>query len=116
MYDKLLRKYKRLVKLNMKELKVYKAEFDTLINVYAGMLAQYEILTQRLIDNEFNIEVPTERGGSRKSALATAQEKLRTDLVMYTDRLMLNPKALFNKEPKSKKTSKLGIALSEIGK
>lgn len=96
MYEKLLRKYKKLVRESMKKLDVYKPEFDTLIDVYSGMLAQYMIITKRLIEEDFNIEVETQRGGSRKSATATAQEKLRTDLVIYSDRLMLNPKALLN--------------------
>lgn len=80
----------------MKALGVYQKEFDTIIDIYAGMLAQYDMLTQRLIDNNLDIEVETQRGGTRKSATATAQEKLRNDIIMYTDRLMLNPKALLN--------------------
>ena len=80
----------------MISLDVYRSEFDTLIEIYSGMLAQYDIITERLIDSKFDIEVETQRGGSRKSATATAQEKLRTDLIMYSDRLMLNPKALRN--------------------
>lgn len=96
MYMKYRTKYKNLVKKNMKKLEVYKPEFDTLIDVYSGMLAQYIIITERLIEDDFNIEVETERGGTRKSAMATAQEKLRMDIVTYSDRLMLNPKALLN--------------------
>jgi hypothetical protein len=92
-YSELVQGYKELVKDNMSSLKVYKPEFDTLIDVYSGMLAQYKIITERLIDSEFNIEVETQRGGTRKSATATAQEKLRTDLITYSDRLQLNPKA-----------------------
>lgn len=95
-YEKMIKKYKRKVKADMKALGVYQKEFDTIIDIYAGMLAQYDILTQRLIDNNLDIEVETQRGGTRKSATATAQEKLRNDIIMYTDRLMLNPKALLN--------------------
>mgnify|MGYP001953577405 CR=1 FL=1 len=117
LYEKLQKKYKRTVKANMQELKVYQPQFDTLINVYSGMLAQYEILTQRLIDNEFNIEVETQRGGTRKSATATALERLRADLVIYSDRLMLSPKALVNTKTDPKRGhSKLDQVLSELTK
>lgn len=101
----------------MVSLSVYKPEFDALIEVYSGMLAQYDILTKRLIEQEFDIEVETQRGGSRKSATATAHEKLRYDLIMYSDRLMLNPKALTNhKAISSEKESRLSKVLSEMDK
>ena len=99
----------------MISLNVYKAEFDTLIEVYSGMLAQYDLIMKRLINSDFDIEVETQRGGNRKSATATAQEKLRTDLIMYSDRLMLNPKALQNaKIEKHKEESVLSKFLSEM--
>ena len=111
-YAKLKRKYKKLVKANMVSLKAYRPEFDTLIDVYSGMLSQYDIITNRLIDSDFNIEVETERGGTRKSATATAQEKLRTDLITYSDRLMLNPKTLIiAKQDLKTKKSVLGEAM-----
>lgn len=112
-YAKLKRKYKKLVKANMVSLKAYRPEFDTLIEVYSGMLAQYDLITERLTTGNFNIEVETERGGTRKSATATAQEKLRTDLITYSDRLMLNPKALLvaKQDLNKKKASKFGEAM-----
>ncbi len=117
MYEKLQRKFKKLVKTSMKDLKVYQPQFDTLIDIYSGMLAQYQILTQRLIDNDFDIEVETQRGGSRKSATATALERLRADLIIYSDRLMLNPKILLNANlGVNKEPSTLGKILLELGK
>jgi len=115
MYTKYRTKYKNLVKRNMKKLDVYKPEFDTLIDVYSGMLAQYMIITERLVNEDFNIEVETERGGTRKSAMATAQEKLRMDVITYSDRLMLNPKALLMaKINVDKSKSKLNEMLKSI--
>lgn len=117
LYEKLQKKYKRIVKKSMEALKVYQPQFDTLINVYSGMLAQYEILTQRLIDSDFDIEVETQRGGTRKSATATALERLRIDLAAYSDRLCLNPQSMKTGKPGSgKKVSKLGEALSKLDK
>lgn len=94
MYEKLKRKYKNLIKKNMKQLNTYKPEYDMLIEVFAGILSEYDLLTAKLIESDFNIEVETERGGTRKSATATAHEKLRTDIAMYSDRMLLNPKMI----------------------
>ena len=117
MYEKRFKNYRRIVKKSMKALDVYQPQFDTLIDVYAGLLAQYEILVQRLIDSDFNIEVETQRGGARKSATATALERLRSDLITYSDRLMLNPKALMGaKMDIGKETSKLAQVLSQLNK
>lgn len=116
-YEKLLKKYRKLVKASMQSLGVYKLEFDTLIGVYAGLLAQYQIFTQRLIDAEMNVEVETERGGTRKSATATYLEKIRTDLIVYSDRLLISPKALISaKLEVAKKESRLSKFLKELGK
>lgn len=114
-YEKLLKKFKRRVKSDMKALDVYKPEFENMINIYSGMLAQYEIITKRLIESNFEIEAETQRGGTKKSATATTQEKLRTDIVIYGDRLLLNPKSLRNAKLKQKeKVSKLSDALSKL--
>jgi len=107
MYEKLKRKYKNLAKRNMKQLQVYKPEYDVIIEIYAGLLAEYSLLTDRLLAVDFDIEVETQRGGTRKSAIATAHEKLRTDIIMYSDRLMLNPKMII--------TAKLKEADKESG-
>jgi len=107
MYDKLRKKYKNLIKKNMKELDVYRAEYDMIIDVFSGILAEYDLLTIKLIESDFNIEVETERGGTRKSATATAHEKLRTDILMYSDRLMLNPKMIISAKIKSNTTESL---------
>lgn len=93
-YEKLYSKYKRLTRDTMRSLNVYEKEYNSLIDIYAGMLAQYEILNQRIISENLNIEVETQRGGTRKSATATATEKLRDQIILYTDRLLINPKAL----------------------
>lgn len=117
LYQKLQKKYKRIVKKNMEALKTYQPQFDTLINVFAGMLAQFEILTRRLIDSDLDIEVETERGGTRKSATVTAIERLRIDIAAYSDRLCLNPQSRKTGKPGSgNKVSKLGEALSKIDK
>jgi carbamoylphosphate synthase large subunit len=115
MYEKYLRKYKNQVKKNMKQLEVYKPEFDTLIEVYAGMLAQYMILSEKMIAGTFEIEVETTRGGTRKSAEATSYEKLRADIIIYSDRLMLNPRTIDNAKRKvMEKESSLIRAIREL--
>ena len=115
-YPKLKQKYKRLVIKDMKELTVYSDEFKPLIEIYSGMLAQYEILINRLIEEDFNIEVETQRGGTRKSATMTATEKLRDQIVLYSDRLLLNPKALKKQHEEGENPSKLAEILSNFDK
>ena len=115
-YEKLYKKYKTSTRNVMKALNVYEKEYNSLIDIYAGMLAQYEILNQRIIDSNLNIEVETQRGGNRKSALATATEKLRDQIILYTDRLLINPKALNknNIDTGAKEPTSLEIALKAL--
>ena len=113
MYEKLKRKYTSLTRKNMKNLKVYKPEYETIIDIYSGLLAEYSLLTQKLVESGFDIEVETQRGGTRKSAIATAHEKLRTDIILYSDRLMLNPKMIIGAKLKAAdKESQLSKALA----
>ncbi len=115
LYEKLQKKYRRTVKKAMEELRVYKPQYETLIHIFAGLLAEHEILIQRLIDNDFDIEVETMNGGTRKSATATALERLQTLLPVYSDRLCLNPQAMKDsKQTGGKKASKLIEALSKL--
>jgi len=114
-YSKIQKKYKKQVIQGMRELRVYQDEFKPIIDIYSGMLAQYEILLNRLMEQDFDIEVETQRGGTRKSAIATATEKLRDQIILYSDRLMLNPKSLKAKAEKEE-SSKLADLLNSFDK
>ncbi len=90
----------------MKTLGVYRPEYDRVIDVYAGIIEQYEKLKK---------SVDTEAMQVRAPAVITL-EKLRADIAKYSDLLCLNPKA-FEKadvKPKPKETA-LEAALRKLG-
>ena len=62
---------------NMKALGTYRKEFDHLINIYADIYV-----------NKAGAE------NLRKLPLINVMETLRKDILTYSDKLMLNPKAL----------------------
>lgn len=101
----------------MKKLNTYRAEYDPIIDVYAEMREQYERLTKQYKDQDYKYDEYTENGGSKKAPIVAVLESLRKDILQYSDRLCLNPKALADKktaENKKKKVSMLGKALGEL--
>lgn len=109
------------VKRKMKDLGIYKKEYDQIIKIYASMLFQYQVFEEKLEESDYKItEEYTNKAGAtneRKVPLYTAMESLRKDIASYSDKLCLNPKA--NNPGGSgggggKKKSKLLEALSDI--
>lgn len=98
----------------MKSLGVYKPEFDTAVDVYSGLCEQYDILYKRFEDSGFEISVQTSDGGEKKSPIVTTLESLRKDILLYTDRLCLNPKALKSKSGFTENKSALAEALKSV--
>ena len=72
----------------------YRPEFDTVIEIFAGMLEQYQAARKQFEQEGAAYETGTATGGKKKSGLVSAMENLRKDIAMYSDRLGLNPKAL----------------------
>jgi phage terminase small subunit len=103
---------------DMKKLGVYKPEYEPVIDIYCEMREQYELYTKQLKDKEFKCDEWTAAGGTKKSALVSTIETLRKDILLFSDRLCLNPKAFVKDSPTQgkKKESKLGAALSSIEK
>lgn len=100
----------------MKKLGTYKAEYDPIISIYAEMREQYELYTMQLAKDGYRCEEYTAAGGTKKSALIATIETLRKDILQYSDRLCLNPKAMqTEKGDGKKKRSKLGEAISSLG-
>ena len=93
----------------MKELGIYKKEYMEVIDVFAGMIQQYETFEHQFEESGFMIEEEyTNKAGAtnmRKTPLYTAMESLRKDIATYSNLLCLNPKALqsikFEQESKS---------------
>lgn len=92
---------------DMKALKVYKKQYDRLIDIYAELVAQYNRLTETFADTGYQVESETAQGGAKKSPLIATLETLRKDILAYSDRLCLNPKSLETITIDKTETSKL---------
>lgn len=104
----------------MEELGIYKKEYDRIIDIYAGLLHQYQTFEEEFISSGYKIEEEyTNKAGAtnmRKVPLYGAMESIRKDIATYSDRLCLNPKAIENITVDRQKKSALEIAMMEIGK
>lgn len=78
---------------DMQNLGVYKPEYDPLINVYADIYSQYLRANKSFEEGGFVYETETAAGGTKKTAMVSALENLRKDILSYSDRLCLNPKS-----------------------
>lgn len=83
---------------NMKSLGTYRKEFDHLINIYANMLYQYILYEEEHAADGYKIaDIYVNKAGAenlRKLPRINVMETLRKDILTYSDKLMLNPKAL----------------------
>lgn len=83
---------------NMKSLGTYRKEFDHLIIIYANMLYQYILYEEEHAANDYKVaDIYVNKAGAenlRKLPLINVMETLRKDILSYSDKLMLNPKAL----------------------
>ena len=98
---------------DMKKLGVYRPEYDRIIDMYAGLWEQYHRLMKAYDTGKgYEYAVPTSDGGEKKSPLVNTIEAVRRDILAYSDRLCLNPKAeREGKLPPSGRRSKLEEAL-----
>lgn len=105
------------VKRQMKKLGTYKDEYKKVIEIFSGMLYQYQEFEKQFEESGYKLtEEYTNKAGAtneRKVPLYTAMESLRKDIAAYSDRLCLNPKSLENVTTTTKKKSALAQALSE---
>ena len=99
---------------DMKKLGVYKPEYEPIIDIYCELREQYELYTKQLKDKEYKCDEYTAAGGTKKSALIATLENLRKDILQYSDRLCLNPKANSNIEIPKQGKSKLAEALGNL--
>lgn len=98
----------------MKKLGVYKPEYDRVIDIYSELNEQYELLYKRFAESDYQYETNTGADGVKKDPLVSTLESLRKDILQYSDRLRLNPKANMEVGGKAKKQSALAKALSNI--
>lgn len=104
----------------MRELGVYKEEFGNAIQVYVDMLHQYEKLTEEFEKSGYKVEEAyTNKAGAtnmRKTPVFSALEKLRMDLVAYSNILCLNPKSIESINVEREKGSSLADVLKSLEK
>ena len=106
---------KEKVIADMKGLGTYKKEYDSIINIYADLLAQYHHVNEQFKNSGFQFETMTAAGGTKKSAFVSALENLRKDIITYSDRLCLNPKTVVHVTVETaQKKSKLASVLDEL--
>ncbi|MGO1356310.1 helix-turn-helix domain-containing protein [Alkalibacterium gilvum] len=107
-----INRIKQKVEGDMKSLNVYKKEFDSMIDVYADLVYHY----RRMMIVYEEEGYPVENYAGKKPVLVTQLESLRKDIITYSDRLMLNPKAYQAvSEGKIPPRSKLEEALKNFG-
>ena len=97
----------------MKSLGTYRKEYDTIIDMYAALVEEYANLMQQFVDGGCQYEVSTGAEGVKKSPTVASLESLRKDILQYSDRLCLNPKAMKEEVSRPKKKSILAQVLSE---
>ena len=106
------------VKKQMKKLGTYKAEYNKMIEIFSGMLFQYQEFETQFEESGYQLtEEYTNKAGAtneRKVPLYTAMESLRKDIASYSDRLCLNPKSLETVTTATTNKSKLAAVLSEM--
>ncbi|MFM1525260.1 MULTISPECIES: P27 family phage terminase small subunit [Helcococcus] len=112
------KQYINLIKRQLKNLGTYEKEFDEIIFIYAGLLAQYNQFELQFEESGYQIEEEyTNKAGAtnmRKVPLYSAMESLRKDIVTYSDRLGLNVKAMEGITVERKSTSKLELVLGAL--
>lgn len=100
----------------MRNLGVYKVDYDSIIEIYAELREQYERLTAEFKNSNYKYSEVSATGGAKKSPLVSTLEGLRRDILAYSDRLCLNPKSMMEeKNKKTEKVSKLSEALKKFG-
>lgn len=99
----------------MKNLGVYKKEYDNLIDIYAGLCEQYFELLKRFEQSGYEVEIDCGFGESKKTnPIVRVIETLRKDILQYSDRLKLNPKSFDEKDLPKKSKGTLAEALSKL--
>ncbi|SDC05852.1 P27 family phage terminase small subunit [Shouchella lonarensis] len=79
---------------NMEALGIYKEQYDRMIDVYAELIHQYLTLNKQFAESGYQCQVGTDSGGAKKAPIVATLENLRRDILAYSDRLCLNPKAI----------------------
>lgn len=80
-------------RIYMKNLGIYKPEFEPMIHIYGELVEQYTELTSRFVESEFAFSETT-KDGTKKAPIVTTLESLRKDILSYASQLGLTPQGL----------------------
>lgn len=105
---------KRRTIADMKELGVYKKQYGRMIDIYSGLVHQYLVLNEKFENGDYEVQVHSAQGGPKKAPIVATLESLRKDILAYSDRLCLNPKALETVTIEKKGKSTLASVLSNL--
>lgn len=100
----------------MKQLKTYNYAFNRLVRIYAGMVRQYYEALQVWEEEGSPISTPSASNSTKKHPALDQIEKLRKDILSYSNQLMLNPKSQRDSETKQEeKASPFAQFMSQSG-
>ena len=99
---------------DMKKLGTYRKEYRDLIEVYTDIQHDYMLARKEFEESGRKYETKTAAGNPKKSAIVDSIEKLRKDLIAYSDRLGLSPKSLETITAEQQSKSKLSGLLSKL--
>lgn len=105
---------KRATIVDMKALGIHRPQYNRLIEIYADLVFQYNESMQEFEDSGRQYETETAAGNSKKSPIVATLETLRKDILAYSDRLGLNPKALETITAEQAGKSKLAAVLGSL--
>ncbi|WP_339012630.1 P27 family phage terminase small subunit [Lactococcus garvieae] len=86
----------------MKKIGTYNTAFNRLVRIYAGMVKQYYDAVQMWEKEGSPILIPSASDSMKKHPALDQIEKLRKDILSYSNQLMLNPKSQKDSEAKTK--------------
>lgn len=109
---------KRRTISDMRALGIHKPQYNRLIDIYSELVHQYLRALKEFEEGGFEYIEKTAAGNPKKSGIVSAMENLRKDILQYSDRLGLTPKAYetikAEDKNKNKKSSGLAGILSKL--
>ncbi|ALX50457.1 P27 family phage terminase small subunit [Lentibacillus amyloliquefaciens] len=99
---------------DMESLGVYKKEYRDLIDIYADTYYSYLTAQKEFEEGGRQFETMTAAGNPKKSGIVDSIEKLRKDIIAYSDRLCLSPKSLETVTAEKQNKSTLASVLSKL--
>src|SRR5690625_807843 len=106
---------KRRTIRDMKDIGIHKSQLNRIIEIYAELVQQYLRATVESLEGGYMCTEATASGSTKKSSIVSTMENLRKDILQYSDRLGLTPKAFESLQAEvQKESSGLAKILSQL--